>query len=39
LSATAYISSANNVKISLGNLTGGFVTLASGTWRVRVVKA
>jgi hypothetical protein len=39
LSATAYISSANNVKISLGNLTGGSVTLASGTWRVRVVKA
>ena len=36
--ATAYVSAANNVKIRLSNLTGTGVTLASGTWRVRVVK-
>lgn len=37
--ATAYVSAANTVKIRLSNLTGAGVTLASGTWRVRVVKA
>ena len=39
LDATAYVSAANNVKIRLSNLTGSTVTLASGTWRVRIVKA
>ncbi len=39
LDATAYVSAANTVKIRLNNLTGSTVTLASGTWRVRVVKA
>ncbi|HEU0117835.1 MAG TPA: DUF2793 domain-containing protein [Alphaproteobacteria bacterium] len=37
--ATAYVSAANTVKIRLNNLTGSTVTLASGTWRVRVIKA
>lgn len=36
--ATAYVSAANTVKIRLSNLTGATVTLASGSWRVRVVK-
>jgi hypothetical protein len=39
LDATAYVSAANTVKIRLSNLTGATVTLASGTWRVRVIKA
>jgi hypothetical protein len=39
VTATAYVSAANTVKIQLANLTGGGVTLGSGTWRVRVVKA
>jgi hypothetical protein len=39
IGATAYVSAANNVKIQLSNLTGSSVTLGSGTWRVRVVKA
>ena len=39
IDATAYVSAANTVKIRLNNLTGAGVTLASGTWRVRVVKA
>jgi len=39
IDATAYISAANTAKIRLSNLTGATVTLASGTWRVRVVKA
>ncbi len=39
LDATAYVSAANTVKIRLSNLTGSTVTLASGTWRVRVIKA
>ncbi len=39
LDATAYVNAANSVKIRLTNLTGSAVTLASGTWRVRVVKA
>jgi len=37
--AHAYVSAANTAKIQLANLTGGSVTLGSGTWRVRVVKA
>ncbi len=39
IDATAYVSAANTVKIRLNNLSGGTVTLASGTWRVRVMKA
>jgi hypothetical protein len=37
--AHAYVSAANTAKIQLANLTGSTVTLGSGTWRVRVVKA
>ncbi|MDE2029609.1 MAG: DUF2793 domain-containing protein [Alphaproteobacteria bacterium] len=37
--ATAYVDAANAAVIRLDNLTGAAVTLASGTWRVRVVKA
>lgn len=37
--ATAFVTAANAVAISLANPTGGAVTLASGAWRVRVVKA
>jgi len=37
--ATAYVSAADTVVIRLTNLTGAGVTLASGTWRVRVIKA
>lgn len=37
--ATAYVNAAGSVKIRLSNLTGASVTLASGTWKVRVVKA
>lgn len=39
IDASAYVSASNTVKIRLNNLTGSTVTLASGTWRVRVVKA
>ncbi|MBV8061591.1 MAG: DUF2793 domain-containing protein [Alphaproteobacteria bacterium] len=39
LSATAYVNAAGNVKVRLNNLTGASVTLAAGTWRVRVLKA
>lgn len=37
--AHGYVSAANTAKITLANLTGSSVTLGSGTWRVRVVKA
>ena len=37
--ATAYVSEANTAAVRLQNQTGGSVTLASGTWRVRVTKA
>lgn len=37
--ATAYVNAANTAVIRLTNLTGSSVTLASGTWRVRVVKS
>ncbi len=36
--ATAYVSAANTVAVRIQNQTGGSVTLASGTWRVRVTK-
>lgn len=39
ITATAYVSASNTVKIQLANLTGGSVTLGSGTWRARVIKA
>jgi hypothetical protein len=39
IAATAYVSAANTAKIQLSNLTGSTVTLGSGTWRVRVIKA
>ena len=37
--ATAYVNAANTAVVRLQNLTGGSVTLASGTWRARVTKA
>jgi hypothetical protein len=37
--ANAYVSASNTVIVRLTNLTGASVTLASGTWRVRVIKA
>lgn len=37
--ATAYVNAANSAAIRLNNLTGSSVTLGSGIWRVRVVKA
>lgn len=39
LVATAYVNAAGNVKVRLNNLTGAAVTLAAGTWRVRLIKA
>lgn len=39
VAATAWVSAANTVKIRLNNMTGGTVSLASGTWRVRLMKA
>jgi len=37
--ATAYVSAANTAVIRLTNITGSSVTLSSGTWRVRIIKA
>lgn len=37
--ATAYVSAANTAVVRLQNQTGGSVTLASGSWRVRTIKA
>ncbi|MGB9154216.1 MAG: DUF2793 domain-containing protein [Alphaproteobacteria bacterium] len=39
LQATVYVNAANAAVIRVNNLTGASVTLASGTWRVRVIKA
>ena len=36
LTATAYVSASNTVKIRVQNESGGAVNLASGTWRVRI---
>lgn len=36
ITATAYVSASNTVKIRLQNETGGAIDLASGTWRVRI---
>ncbi len=38
LSASAYVSASNTVKICLNNNTGGAIDLASGTWKIRVTK-
>ncbi|MEJ0062413.1 MAG: DUF2793 domain-containing protein [Alphaproteobacteria bacterium] len=38
VTATAYVSAANTVVIRLQNGTGGTIDLASGSWKVRVVK-
>lgn len=38
LAATAYVSAANTVKICINNNTAGAIDLASGTWKVRVIK-
>lgn len=35
---TGYVSALNTVRVRLQNETGGDVDLASGTWRVRVLK-
>lgn len=39
VTATAFVSAANTALVRLQNSTGAGVTLASGTWRVRVTKA
>lgn len=36
--ATAYVSAADTVVINLANLTGATIDLASGAWKVRVIK-
>jgi hypothetical protein len=36
ITATAYVSASNTVKIRVQNETGGAIDLASGTWKVRV---
>ncbi len=36
ITATAYVSAANTVKIRVQNETGGAINLASGTWKVRI---
>lgn len=38
ITCNAYVSAAGNVQVRLQNETGGAIDLASGTWRVRVVK-
>ena len=38
IQATAYVNAANSAIIRLSNSTGAGVTLASGSWRVRVMK-
>lgn len=37
--ATGYVSAANTVVIRLANSTGSSVTLGSGVWRARIIKA
>jgi len=39
ITATAYVSASDTVKIRLQNESGGAIDLASGTWTVRVRKA
>src|SRR5690606_37298449 len=38
ITATAYVSAADTVTIRVQNETGGTIDLASGTWRVRVIR-
>ena len=38
IQATAYVNATNSAVIRLSNSTGASVTLASGSWRVRVMK-
>lgn len=37
--ATAYVSAADTVRIRLHNITGSTIDLASGSWKLRVVKS
>lgn len=39
ITCNGYVSAANTVKIRLQNETGGTIDLASGTWKVKVIKA
>ena len=39
ISCNAYVDAANSVKIRLQNETGSTIDLASGTWKVKVIKA
>ena len=39
ITATAHMSSAGIAKIRLDNFTGGTIDLASGTWKIKVIKA
>jgi len=39
ITATAYVSATDTVKIRLQNETTGTIDLASGTWKVRVIEA
>ncbi|MGB4101334.1 MAG: DUF2793 domain-containing protein [Alphaproteobacteria bacterium] len=39
ITCTGYVSAANNVVIRLHNSTGAAIDLASGSWKLRVVKA
>lgn len=36
--ANGYVSAANTVKISVFNATAGTIDLASGTWKIKVLK-
>jgi hypothetical protein len=38
MTATAYVKAANTVNISIVNETGGNINLASGTWKVLIIK-
>lgn len=38
ISVTAYVSAANTVSIRLQNESGGTLDLASGTWKVKVIR-
>jgi len=39
LTATAYVDGTNSVRVRISNTTGGAIDLASGTWKVWVLKA
>ena len=39
LTATAYVDGTNSVRIRISNTTGGAIDLASGTWKIWVLKA